>query len=58
MDASDEHKESNIEAVNAVLKQVGAEDIKTLVVYNKADLIEDSADELSEMIMALLTVYM
>lgn len=46
VDASDEHKESNIEAVNAVLKQVGAEDIKTLVVYNKADLIEDSADEI------------
>ena len=46
VDASDEHKEANIEAVDAVLKQVGAEDIKTLVVYNKSDLIEDCADEI------------
>src|SRR5574344_44420 len=46
VDASDEHKESNIEAVNAVLEQVGAQNVKTLVVYNKADLVEDSADEI------------
>lgn len=45
VDASDEHKEANIEAVNAVLKQVGAEDIRTLIVYNKADLIENCSFE-------------
>lgn len=43
VDASDEHKEANIEAVNAVLKQVGAEDLNTLLVFNKADLVKDSA---------------
>ncbi|MGN1281877.1 MAG: ribosome rescue GTPase HflX [Succinivibrio sp.] len=45
VDASDEHKESNIEAVNAVLKQVGAENIRTLIVYNKADLVENCSSE-------------
>ena len=46
VDASDEHKEANIEAVDAVLKQVGADNIKTLIVYNKADLVPDSANEI------------
>lgn len=46
VDCSDEHKESNIEAVNAVLEQVGAQDVKTLIVYNKADLISDSPVEI------------
>lgn len=46
VDSSDEHKDLNIEAVNSVLKQVGAQDVKTLIVYNKADLVEDSFDEI------------
>ncbi|HAO91990.1 MAG: ribosome rescue GTPase HflX [Succinivibrio sp.] len=46
VDCSDEHKEANIEAVNAVLEQVGAQDIKTLIVYNKADLVPDSPNEI------------
>ncbi len=46
VDASDERKESNIEAVDAVLEQVGASEVKTLIVYNKADLILDSADSI------------
>ena len=44
VDASDERKESNIDAVNAVLDQVGASEVKTLIVYNKADLVKDCAD--------------
>ena len=43
VDASDPRKEENIAAVNAVLNQIGAEKVKTLLVYNKADLLEKSA---------------
>lgn len=46
VDCSDERKEANIQAVEAVLAQVGATEVKTLVVYNKADLIEDSVNEI------------
>ena len=46
VDASSEHKELNIESVDAVLKQVGAENIRTLLVYNKADLVENSAEQI------------
>ncbi|MGN0914955.1 MAG: ribosome rescue GTPase HflX [Succinivibrio sp.] len=46
VDASDEHLEQNIEAVNAVLSQVGAGENPTLLVYNKSDLIENSANEI------------
>ncbi len=46
VDASDERKESNIDAVNAVLEQVGASEVKTLIVFNKADLVPDSASDI------------
>ena len=46
VDASDKRLADNIEAVNSVLKQVGAEKVKTLLVFNKSDLVENSSYEL------------
>jgi GTP-binding protein HflX len=40
IDASDERKEDNIEEVYKVLEAIGADDIKTIEVYNKIDRIE------------------
>jgi len=40
IDASDERKEDNIEQVYQVLEAIGADDIKTIEVYNKIDRIE------------------
>jgi GTPase len=40
IDASDERKEDNIEQVYEVLEAIGANDIKTIEVYNKIDRIE------------------
>ncbi len=45
VDASDPRKEDNIKAVDEVLKQVGAAQVKTLIVYNKSDLVTDSKFE-------------
>lgn len=42
VDAADPRLEDNIKAVNAVLKQINADKVKTLLVYNKSDLIADS----------------
>ena len=43
VDASDPRLSDNIDAVNDVLKQVGATDVKTLLVFNKTDLVENAA---------------
>lgn len=42
VDASDPRRDDNIKAVDEVLNQVGATHVKTLIVYNKSDLVEDS----------------
>lgn len=44
IDASDPRVNENIEAVDAVLKQIGAYDVPRLLVFNKADLVEDVSD--------------
>ncbi len=44
VDCSDPRLEENIDAVNAVLKQVGASEVRTLMVYNKRDLLPDCSD--------------
>ncbi len=43
VDAADENRDSNIEAVKSVLSQIGAQDLTTLIVYNKSDLVDKSA---------------
>jgi GTP-binding protein HflX len=43
VDASDENKDSNIEAVKSVLSQLGSQNLPTLIVYNKSDLVDGSA---------------
>jgi len=40
VDASDQQRDANIEQVNQVLKEIGAEDRPQLVVNNKIDLLE------------------
>ena len=37
--------EENIKAVNAVLKQIGADEVPTLLVFNKADLLDTPYDK-------------
>jgi len=39
IDASDENRRANIEQVNAVLKEIGAESVPRIEIYNKIDLI-------------------
>lgn len=46
IDASDPRVDENIEAVDAVLKQIDAYDVPRLLVFNKADLIEGVSDEI------------
>lgn len=46
VDASDQRLDDNIKAVNSVLKQVGAAQVKTLLVYNKSDLVENCSFDL------------
>jgi len=41
IDVSDPHFESQITAVNHVLKEINADNIPTIYVYNKVDLIDD-----------------
>ena len=41
VDAADKRLEDNIQAVNTVLKEVGAAHVRTLIVYNKSDLLPD-----------------
>jgi len=43
IDASAEQMNDNIERVDEVLREIGAEDLPTLKIYNKIDLREDSA---------------
>lgn len=43
IDAVDQRREDNINAVNAVLNEVGAQKVPTLLVFNKCDLMEDTA---------------
>lgn len=45
VDAADPRLEENIAAVNAVLRQIGADRVRTLLVYNKSDLVEGAAFE-------------
>lgn len=42
VDAAAEERNINIERVQAVLKEIGAHELPTLVVYNKIDLLDDS----------------
>lgn len=39
VDASDEHAPKQLDAVDDVLKEIGASDIRSVVVYNKCDLL-------------------
>ena len=43
IDAADPRKQENIDAVNLVLEEIGAEQVPTLLVYNKIDLLEEVA---------------
>ncbi|HLA74369.1 MAG TPA: ribosome rescue GTPase HflX [Gammaproteobacteria bacterium] len=42
IDAHDEHRHANIEQVNQVLQQIGAENVPQIEVYNKIDLLADT----------------
>ena len=42
IDVHDEHRRERIDEVNEVLKEVGAEEIPQIEVYNKIDLVEDA----------------
>jgi GTP-binding protein HflX len=39
VDASDEHAPKQLDAVDDVLREIGASDIRSVVVYNKCDLL-------------------
>ena len=41
IDCADEERQRNIEQVNIVLEEIGADDLPQLLVYNKIDLIDD-----------------
>lgn len=41
IDAADENRDGNIEQVNAVLREIKADEVPRLLVYNKIDLLED-----------------
>jgi GTP-binding protein HflX len=43
VDCADPRRSENIEAVNTVLEEIGADEIPSLLVYNKLDLIPDQA---------------
>nr|WP_232517249.1 ribosome rescue GTPase HflX [Testudinibacter aquarius] len=43
IDASDERRQENIEAVNSVLEEIGAENVPVLLVFNKIDQCENVA---------------
>jgi GTP-binding protein HflX len=40
IDASSEHRDGNIEQVNAVLKEIGAENVPQIEIYNKIDALD------------------
>jgi len=41
VDASDAHAQKELNAVDEVLKEIGAKDIRSVVVYNKCDLLDE-----------------
>jgi len=41
IDASDDKRDNNIEEVNAVLSEIGADELPHLLVYNKIDMLDD-----------------
>jgi len=41
VDASDENREDNVDHVKDVLKEIGADEVQTLLVFNKIDAMED-----------------
>lgn len=41
VDASDPHAQKQLDAVDEVLKEIGAAEIRSVVVYNKCDLLDD-----------------
>ncbi len=43
VDGADPRRDDNIKAVNAVLAEVGASEVPTLTVFNKCDLLENTA---------------
>ena len=48
IDVTAEDKQSNIDAVNKVLKQIGADHIPQFMVYNKIDLVADSLPDIDK----------
>lgn len=46
VDVGDEHRMAHIDQVNDVLKEIGAEGIPQLLVYNKIDLLDDMSPRL------------
>jgi len=46
IDAADENRDGNIEQVNDVLREIKADEVPSLLVYNKIDLIEDKLPRL------------
>jgi GTP-binding protein HflX len=49
VDASDPLRDERVEQVDAVLKEIGAEDIPQLLVYNKIDRLEDIAPRIDDL---------
>ncbi|HKY69568.1 MAG TPA: ribosome rescue GTPase HflX, partial [Gammaproteobacteria bacterium] len=47
VDAHDEASTANMEHVNVVLREIGADEVPQLIVYNKVDLQKDSAKKLN-----------
>lgn len=45
IDAADEQKNTHIEQVNVVLESIGAQDVPSLLVYNKIDLVDHLAPQ-------------
>lgn len=48
VDASADQPDHFIQEVNKVLKQIGAEDVEQLIVYNKIDLLEDQSPKVDK----------
>lgn len=46
IDAHDENRHANVEQVNRVLQEIGAENVRQIEIYNKIDLLEDGQPRL------------
>lgn len=46
VDAFDEHRHASIEQVNKVLNEIGADNVRQIEIYNKIDLLQDTAPHL------------